>query len=184
MSNAVMDRIKKESAQRFQHHRVGDFPGTIAKVLLKTINGSEMYEITIQTAEGHAQATLWRNLFGQIEGAAKKNNKPLAEMTDAYFKHMGRIYRLYQDLGLTPPEGNTEVEFENAAYGRLGEFVGKPCTAKVVANQRDPSKGPITYINPPAAGASAAPITSAFEGGNPGGVNLDDIPFMRRLDDA
>lgn len=177
MSNAVMDRIKKESASQFQRHPVGDFPGTVAKVTLKEVNGSPLYEIYVQTEHGLAQAGVWKNLFGQIEGAAKKNNKSVAEMTDSYFKHMGRIYRMYQDLGVTPPEGNSEVEFENLAYGRLGELVGKACTAKVVANQRDPSKAPITYINPPKDGATASPVSSAFEGGNPSGVDLSDIPF-------
>lgn len=174
---SVMDRIKKESAARFQHHPIGDFAGTVAKVKLKTVNGSELFEIDVTTAEGTAQAGLWKNTFGQINDAAKKNNKTVAEMTDAYFQHMGRIYRLYQDLGLTPPDADSEIEFEKQAYGRIGEFVGRPCSVKVQANTRDKTKGPVVFINPPKDGASAAPVSSAFEGGNPSGANLDHIPF-------
>lgn len=177
MSNAVMDRIKKESASQFQRHPVGEFPGTVAKVTLKEVGGQPLYEIHVQTEYGHTSAGIWKNLFGQIESAAKKNNKSVGEMTDSYFKHMGRIYRMYQDLGAAPPEGNTEVEFENLAYGQFGNLVGKACTVKVVANQRDASKGPITYINPPKDGAVAGQVTSAFEGGNTSNVNIDDIPF-------
>lgn len=223
---SLKDRIRQEAESGgFRPHPIGTFPGSvIEEVREREHDGQTIYEVCARTSRGIAKMAIWKTVHADIQGRlADLNNGDEAAAEDSYVKTMGRLCRLYSDLGCGDPsteEGiETEDELETAIYENLGMLVGRECTVVVQANPQKP-ESPRVYINAPTKGQAAprgngggqqrrqaapkpqrqpaarnqrqAPATprsqfgsgrheSAFEGAPP--PSLDDIPFMRRMDE-
>jgi hypothetical protein len=119
----------------------------------------------VESNSGKARVTIWKNSLLEIANAKDE---------EKYIKSMGRLCRLYTDLGLAEPDGQTDEELENNIYGRLGEMIGKDCTLVVQSDKQDKTKV-VSFINAPKGGATNSPQpNSAFEGHT---LPAGDIPF-------
>lgn len=178
---SLVNRIRKEIAETtgFREHPVGTFAGVIESVNQKEHEGRILWEIHLRTEKGKPKVTIWKNMASEIDALASKfGDRGKAE--ERYVKHMARVCRLYADLGLQPVTGESEVDMEDQAYGRLGEMIGKSCTVVVQPDRQDPNKRAI-FINAPRGGATVSTSsdldlpTSAFEGQKL--PTLEEIPF-------
>lgn len=171
----LMDRIKQEAKEGgFKRHPIGTFAATVESVSEKEWDGRIIYEVHVVTDQGKAKVGIWKNTVAELDEAAKRmGSREKAE--DGYVKAMGRLCRLYTDLGLAEPHGADEVEMEDNAYGRLGELVDRPCT--IVVQEDKKKKGEvIVFINAPqgAQVATGSEPQTAFTAPPP---SLDQIPF-------
>lgn len=197
---SIRDRIKKEAESGgWRPHPIGSFAGVIEKIDEKEHDGKVLWEISVRTEKGIAKATVWKTTSADIDGELMKFSKTRAEAEDKYVKAMGRLCRLFTDVGLEAPDGESEEELENNAYERMGELIDRPCKVVVQANPAKPDS-PRVYINAPERGqksvtsqrstrndwpgngAAAEPDGGATDFG--AAATLDDVPFMRRLDEA
>lgn len=167
---SLADRAKAAANETgFQRHPVGVYAAVVTEVKEREHEGQLLYEVHVETNAGKAKVTLWKTTVDDVEnGYGGKLDRAKAE--ERYVRSIGRILRLYRDLGLEEPAGNSEVELEAECYMRLGELQGRACEI-VVQPSKNPAKpgDVVVYINAPKPGA-AAPAT-AF--GGP--VGIDDI---------
>lgn len=187
---SLRDRIYKEASEGgFRRHPNGTFPAEVIEVKEKDWEGQALIEIWLETPEGKTKKSIWVCRMKDIDGRLLERAKNRAEAEEWYCNTLSQVVRLYKDLGLRLPEGNSDEEFENEAWGRLGELTGRKCVV-VIENSRtrkDKSGNPEqnVYVNAPKDGAvvqangsrvQAPPPPTAFsQAATP--QNLDDIPF-------
>lgn len=174
----LRDRIKTEASEGgWKPHPVGTYIGEVEDVTEREVQGRIVYELKVRSQAGTASYTVWRNTFDEIEDrAAESWNGDIEKATDAYVKSIGRLLRLYSDLGFTEPDGQDQYELEQAAYDGLSALIGAACELVVQANRDEPQR-PKVYLNapktsrvaenrqraaqPPTAGSRQAPPRSA-----------------------
>lgn len=154
---SLRDRVKSEAANGgFRRHPIGTFDATVDSINEKEHEGRTLWEVHIVSGSGKAKVTIWKNTLAEIRNADDE---------EKYIKSMGRLCRLYTDLGLPEPDGQTDEELENNIYGRLGELLGRACTLVVQADKRNQGEV-ICFLNAPKGGSTAvtASAASAFDG--------------------
>jgi len=168
------DRIKgaQNEIGQFKAHPVGDFDGVITEVKRKEAkdrNGNMIgyvFEVIVKTNAGTARQSIWYQTMQDIGGkllSLAQGDQSKAE--DIYVRAIARLCHTYKELGLGDIDGSDQ-EIEQAVYGRLGEWVNRPCHLAVRKNERD-ANNPYIYINAPkgaqhtgGAGASWPPAQS------------------------
>lgn len=189
----VATEVKAEDALGgFNRHPRGKFPGVIQEVKLKTLpSGQPIWEISVQTDEGMGQYSIWGWKPNEVAQAKAQAQAGSPEKLQKVQAGIARTKRLFVDLGLAEPEG--WAKGENSIVGRLGELVGCACTLVVAEDRSDKNKDKNkdrVFINAPADAADPSysqELPSVDESPFGGGAQLPDIdqvPFMRRGDDA
>jgi len=162
---SLRDRVKNESAEGggYRPHPVGNFAAVITEVREKTTKqGRPYYMVKIKTTEGTANHAIFINRAQNIQNELANIAGSIEAAEDMYVKGLGRLLRSYRDLGLQEPDGASEFEIEEQAYGRLGEWIGRPCMLNVAQNDKDP-QNPWININP----AQPGQATPAFQAEQP-----------------
>lgn len=165
---SLRDRVKTEAANGgYRRHPIGNFDATVTSVSEKEHEGRTLWEVHVESNSGKAKTTIWKNTLAEIRNQDDE---------EKWVKSMARLCRLYTDLGLAEPDGQTDEELENQIYGRLGELIGRACTLVVQKDRKNPDDV-ICFINAPKGGAAqvSAPPASAF--GGQALPSVDDIPF-------
>lgn len=172
---SIKDRIKQEAQEGgFRPHPIGTFPGEVVDVIEREWEGRIIFEIQCRTARGKAKTSIWKTTYDDIDSLIDGvRNKTREDAEDSYVKTIGRLCRLYKDLGLEEPDGDDHVAIEEDAYGRLGELIGQQCTIVVQENKTKP-ENPFVYINAPREEAEGAhrrapAKAAATRGGKPAG---------------
>jgi hypothetical protein len=176
---SLRDRIKNESQNSgggFRPHPLGNYPGVVEEVREKTLDSDQVvYDIVVRTAEGIAKVGVFKTTVADVEdGYGGKLDRAAAE--DRYVKSIGRVCRLYRDLGLEEPDGGDELELEAATFARLGELVGRVCEVSVQPNRRKPGDV-VVYINAPAGGKGPVVTPTGARAAPTFGGGLEDLPF-------
>lgn len=170
---SLRDRARQEAEEGgFRPHPLGTFPGSeIIEVKDKpvTVDGEEttVYEIKVKSPKGTGRMTIWKTTIADIDGKLM-SHPDVSTREDAekkYVEALGRVVRLYRDLGLQEPDAESDEDFENAVYDGMGAFVGQPCTLVVLEGKNE--QNPRVFINadrpqvpdrsPPRSAATKAP---------------------------
>jgi hypothetical protein len=179
VTGSLRDRIKNEAASGggFRPHPPGTYPGTIVDITQREYQGQQLFEFKVKTDAGTAKTTIWKTTLDDIETLYGGRAKSRAEAEERYVKTMGRLCRMYRDLGLDEPDAQTTEEIEGQAWERLGEMLDRDCTIVVKANPAKP-ENPTVFINAPRGGArvtTSGPAASAFDEAPP--ISDSEIPF-------
>lgn len=178
----MRDRIKQEQESGgFRPHPVGTYDAVVEEIKERDWQGALIYDIVLRTSEGTCKVGLWKKSWDDMQAEVDAGRMKQSEAEESYVKAMGRVCRLYSDLGLEAPDGDTHVDIEEQAYERLGELVGRSCSAVVNAKKEKGKEDErIVFINAPKgaqkAGTGRAPArqTQTAFAGSP---SIDEVPF-------
>ncbi len=146
---SLLERAKKEATEGgFRLHPEGTFHGMIEDVTKRQLeNGSVVYDVKVRTTEGVAKTGIFETSLEEMEsGYGGKLTREKAE--ERYVRSIGRMIRLYTDLGFQAPDGATEKEVEAQCYGWLGHLKGLACSV-VVKNDPHKAGRQFVFINAP-----------------------------------
>lgn len=179
---SLVDRIKAEGEKSFVNHPVGTFDAVVEEIVEREWEGVPIYELMIRSQKGVAKVGIWKTVHADIDGRLSAGGGSHDEAEQKYVKALGRVIRLYRDLGLPAPHGETETAIEEQVYGRMPEMVGKACKLVVQPDRRDQNRV-VCFINSAkkaekgnGASVSSAPPVAA-SGQAPAAMSLDEIPF-------
>lgn len=175
----LRNRIKQEEAAAGSfRHPIGEFDATVEEVKERTHDGQVIYELHVRSDIGKiAKHSVWKNTFDDSIGRFMQMGATREQAEDKYAEALGRLCRLYSDLGLESPDGEDHIAIETACYARLGEMVGRPCKLVVVKDKKKEGEVRV-FIN-------AAPGNRAVQGHQThepatafaGTGNFPEVPF-------
>lgn len=168
-----------KASDGFTQHPVGDYPGVITTIKQNKLEktGQYLWNLSIKTAHGNAQFTIW----GISEQDIQKANSNQADR-DKLLSALGRHKRLFVDLGVFSKEDADTLgwmEGDHSVIGSLSKLLGRACNVHIETSANNP-KYQNVYINAPQAvqnsGMDNLPVNDAPNNQASGSAGMNAAP--------